>query len=301
MNGLALCAGACGIELGIKLAEQSHHRTVCYVEAESYPAAIIQARIRDGLLDDAPIWDDLRTFAGGPWRGVVDLVTSGFPCQGWSFAGKRRGADDPRNLWPDVARVVREVQPAICFFENVPGILPYHFAEIKPRLSSMGFRVVEGIYAAAEVGAPHLRPRLFILAYAIGTPRPSIEQEREALAGGLPPRDGAQGAVAHAEGEPIRARLCEERQASIRRRRSDNGRSAPSNSYSARLAQREGSEEKGEPGSTFDGSDWWSVEPDVGRVADGVAARVDRLRACGNGAVPAVAVLAWRGLWRKLA
>lgn len=280
MNGLALCAGACGIELGIKLIESSH-RTICYVEAENYPAAIIQARIRDGSLDDAPIWDDLRSFQGRSWRGIVDLVTSGFPCQGWSYAGKRRGADDARNLWPDVARVVGEVQPAICFFENVPGILPYHFAEIKPRLSSMDFRVVEGIYAAAEVGAPHLRPRLFILAHAIGSSRPSVEQEREAVASRVAPQDGTQGAVAHANGWRFQKRKELDGKSAAH---SSNGNPPRQHTYRCRRPAGQ-----------------WSVEPGVGRVADGVAARVDRLRACGNGVVPAVAALAWCDLWGKLA
>lgn len=158
-----MCSGGGGLDLGIRLA-LPRARTVCYVEREVAAAGVLAKAIAAGLVDDAPIWSDLRTFDARAWRGSVDLVVGGFPCQPHSAAGKRLGEADPRNLWPDVARLVHEVKPAGCFFENVPGILPYYWREIRPVLQAMGFTIAEGIFSAAEVGAPHLRERVFWLA-----------------------------------------------------------------------------------------------------------------------------------------
>ena len=93
------------------------YRTVGHVERETYAAAILVARMEDAALDPAPVWDDVATFDGRPWRGAVDIVTAGYPCQPFSVAGKRRGADDPRHLWPHVARIVGEVEPPFVFLE----------------------------------------------------------------------------------------------------------------------------------------------------------------------------------------
>src|SRR3954471_24871501 len=105
LHGLALCAGIGGLELGIASVLRSY-RTVCYVEGEAYAAACLVARMEEGRLHSAPIWSDLRTFGGRPWRGRVDVVTTGYPCQPFSLAGRRAGAEDLRHLWPQVARVV---------------------------------------------------------------------------------------------------------------------------------------------------------------------------------------------------
>jgi len=96
---------------------------VGYVEREAFAAAVLVARMEDQALDRAPVWDDLTTFDGHPWRGRVDLVAAGFPCQPSSHAGQRLGTADERWLWPHVARVVREVGPSLVFIENVPGLL----------------------------------------------------------------------------------------------------------------------------------------------------------------------------------
>ena len=168
MNGLALCAGIGGLELGISLALGDGYRTVGYVEREAYAAAALVARMEDSAMDSAPIWDDIKTFDGRPWRGLVDIVSGGYPCQPFSVAGRRRGADDPRHLWPDVRRIVSEVQPGLCFFENVANHIRLGFEEVRADLRGMGYRVEAGLFSAAEVGAPHLRKRLFILAYRDG-------------------------------------------------------------------------------------------------------------------------------------
>jgi DNA (cytosine-5)-methyltransferase 1 len=99
LHALSLCAGAGGIDLGLTIACPTY-RTVCYVEREAYAAATLVARMEDKALDCAPVWDDVGTFDGRPWRGAVDILTGGCPCQPFSVAGKRKGVDDPRHLWP---------------------------------------------------------------------------------------------------------------------------------------------------------------------------------------------------------
>ncbi len=163
MNGISLCAGIGGLDLGLHLAVPDY-RTVCYVEIEPYPQDILLARMEDGILDRAPIWGNLKRFDASQWRGLVDVVHGGYPCQPFSVAGKRAGADDPRHLWPHVARIVAECQPTYCFFENVAGHLSLGFREVAADLESMGYRVSAGLFTAAEVGAPQRRQRLFILA-----------------------------------------------------------------------------------------------------------------------------------------
>lgn len=163
--GISLCAGVAGLDLGLHLAE-SGYRTVCYVERNSFAAATLVARMADTSLDPAPVWDDLKSFDGRPWRGRVHIVTAGYPCQPFTLSGVRRGEQDPRHLWPDVARVVREVRPEWCFFENVPGHLTLGLQDVVGDLQGMGYRVAARIVSAAEVGGTHTRERLFILAHA---------------------------------------------------------------------------------------------------------------------------------------
>lgn len=165
--GLSLCAGTGGLDLGLHLA-MPEYRTICYVERESYAASTLVARMEDAALDQAPIWDDVTNFNGKAWRGVVDIVHGGYPCQPFSVAGRKLGDKDPRHLWPHIARIVREIKPPVCFFENVGGHLRLGFEQVHDDLQRMGYRVKAGLFTAAEVGAPHKRERLFILAYREG-------------------------------------------------------------------------------------------------------------------------------------
>jgi len=164
MNGISLCTGHGGIELGLHLALGEHYRTVCYVERDAYAAAALVARMEDKALDCAPIWDDLKSFDGGRWRGCVDIVSGGYPCQPFSVAGKQLGADDPRHLWPDVFRIWRAVGARYLFCENVAAHIGLGFDAVLRDLHGVGARVAAGIFSAEEVGAPHLRERLFFLA-----------------------------------------------------------------------------------------------------------------------------------------
>ena len=165
--GLSLCAGAGGLDLGIHLAVPGY-RTVGYVERDAYAAATLVVRMEDEALDRAPVWDNVADFDGRPWRGLVDILHGGYPCQPFSVAGRKLGDKDPRHLWPHIARIVREVEPPLCFFENVGGHLRLGFQQVHDDLRRMGYRVKAGLFTAEEVGAPHKRERLFILAYAEG-------------------------------------------------------------------------------------------------------------------------------------
>lgn len=170
-------------------------RTVVHVEREAYAAAVLAARMAEGALDAAPIWSDLTTFDARRWRGCVDLVLAGFPCQPASVAGKRGGTDDARWLWPAVARCVEGVRPWGVFVENVPGLLTVGgrpdlfadgwalepatdesdglvrggaFAEVLADLAALGFDA-EWMRLAADdpaVGATQERERIFLLAHA---------------------------------------------------------------------------------------------------------------------------------------
>jgi len=142
---------------------------VCYVEHNDYAIGILKARIRDGYLHDAPIWDDVFTFDGRPWAGLVDVLTAGFPCQPFSVAGKGLAENDPRNGWPATIRIIREVRPRYCLLENVPGLIskPY-FGTILGELSEAGYDFTWDCISAAEIGANHKRERLWIVAHAKG-------------------------------------------------------------------------------------------------------------------------------------
>lgn len=125
MNGLAVCAGVGGLELGLRLAIGRQFRTVCYVEREAYVVAALLARFQDKALDEAPVWDDLTTFDGYPWCGVVDIVSAGLPCQPFSLAGRRKGDKGERYIRPEFFRIIEEVQPSLVFLENVPGLFQW--------------------------------------------------------------------------------------------------------------------------------------------------------------------------------
>ena len=161
---ISLCTGYAGLEMGIRRAVPSL-RTVCYVEIEAFACANLVAKIEAGLLDAVPIWTDIKTFDGSPFRKRVHIITAGYPCQGESIAGKRQGKADPRWLWPYIERIIETVQPFWFFGENVSGHLSLGFPTVYRSLRNLGYKVETGLFTAEEVGAPHKRERLFILAY----------------------------------------------------------------------------------------------------------------------------------------
>lgn len=166
LNVLSLCSGYGGLDLGLDLATGGAARVVCHVEREAFAAAILAARMEEKTVAHASVWSDLRTFDGRPWRKIVDCISGGYPCQPFSLAGKRLGERDERHLWPDISRIIGEIEPGFVFFENVAGHLTLGFDAVRADLERLGFRVSAGLFSAAEVGASHRRERLFILGVA---------------------------------------------------------------------------------------------------------------------------------------
>lgn len=171
LSACCLFDGYGGFELGARLAGIDW-RTVVRVERDAHAAATLVARMEEAHLDQAPIWDDITTFDGRPWHRKVDIVTAGFNCQPFSSAGQRRGVDDERWLWPDIARIVAEVGARFVWLENVPDVVRLGGADrVCGDLAALGFDAEWGCYSAAAVGAPHRRNRWWLLAHRPGLRR----------------------------------------------------------------------------------------------------------------------------------
>lgn len=149
---LSLCTGLGGLDIGVEIAAPNA-RVVCAIERDAYCSSILAQSMEQGHIPQAPIWDNLYTFYGRPWRGAVDCITAGYPCQPFSVAGQKRGAADARHLWPEVFRIIGECRPPLVFLENVAR-----------DLQSLGYAVAAMVCRASTVGAPHQRERLFALA-----------------------------------------------------------------------------------------------------------------------------------------
>ena len=241
MRELALFAGAGGGILGGHLLGW---RTVCAVERDAYAASILVARQNDQILPVFPIWSDVTTFDGRPWRGRVDVISGGFPCQDISAAGKGAGINGKRSgLWGEFARIIGEVRSRYVFVENSPMLTSRGLGRVLGDLASMGYDARWCVLGADDVGAPHQRKRIWILAECANTKRQ----------------------LAHSNGALWN--WCIQQSKSSRWPR-------------------------------FANPSWWEVEPRLDRVVDGVAYRVDRLRAIGNGQVPLVAATAFNILSR---
>ena len=167
LRELALFAGAGGGILGGHLLGW---RTVCAVEIEPYPASVLVQRQNDGCLSPFPIWDNVCTFDGLPWRGLVDVVSGGFPCQDISAAGTGAGITGERSgLWKEMARIIREIRPRFAFVENSPRITSKGIGVILADLASIGYDAFWSMFSASEVGTNQRRKRFFLLAYPNGT------------------------------------------------------------------------------------------------------------------------------------
>lgn len=166
MNELSLFTGAGGGLLASRLLGWS---TVCAVELEPYARKVLLQRQAEGHLERFPIWDDVCTFDGNPWRGSVDIVSGGFPCQNISAAGKREGiTGKSSSLVYEMLRIVKEVQPRFVFAENSPQLRTNGLGAIISTLAGMGYHCAWGVLGAWHSGAPHRRNRLWLLAHANG-------------------------------------------------------------------------------------------------------------------------------------
>lgn len=163
LNNLSLCSGIGGLDLGVSRALGT--RTLAYCERDPFAASVLLERMETKDLEPAPVWcGDLRDMDCSPFRELVDVITAGYPCQPFSLAGKRRGQDDPRHLWPAVSEVIRNISPALVVLENVRGHVRRGLNVVLEDLSGLGFDARWGTLPASAVGAPHRRDRLFIVA-----------------------------------------------------------------------------------------------------------------------------------------
>lgn len=166
LNHVSLFSGYGGLDLGLKMAIPDL-RTVLYCEYDRYAQGVLISRMRDGGLDPAPIWTDVRTLDGRPWRGCVDIISGGFPCQDVSVIGKRIGIEGERSgLWKDFARVIEQSRPAVVFIENTSGLQARGLNTVLQDLAAMRYDATWEHFAASDIGAPHERFRLFVLAYS---------------------------------------------------------------------------------------------------------------------------------------
>jgi DNA (cytosine-5)-methyltransferase 1 len=306
---LSLCSGYGGLDLGVRAAVPSA-RVVCYVERDVQAAAILAKQMRAGGLDSAPIWSDVSTFDARAWRGAVDLVVAGFPCQPVSVAGRKRGLADERWLWPDVERVIRDSGCAASFLENVPGIATTGLRDVLGGLASLGLDAEWGLYRASDVGAPHLRERWFCLAY----PRCERPHWLQSIADAG--RDGAAAAssdrtlVADTDGNGRKGKRRRAPLDGIGTARGDDangcGRAeAVGNTDGNGRAERSGQRNADRtaargrhrfPPGPDQIDEWDGPKPALRGDAHGFAARLDRLRILGNGVVPQQAAYALRDL-----
>ena len=282
LRELALFAGAGGGILGGHLLGW---RTVCAVEIEPYAAGVLVARQNDGILPPFPIWDDVRTFDGRPWRGAVDVVCGGFPCQDISAAGNGDGIDGERSgLWREMARIVGEVRPRYVFVENSPLLVGRGLAIVLGDLAEMGFDAEWFCLSAANCRAPHQRDRIWLVAHAELHRVPVRRRTSDAGKEGIQPcrvfgdvRPGLPEQTTEALSDPNRQPSeglgAESQPGGLRRPTGLHDRAIRLQDWPADPAE--------------------APESGVGRVADGVAARVHRLKALGNGQVPRVAATAF--------
>lgn len=177
---LELFAGYGGLGLGVTAATGAE--PVVYVERGAFAAAVLVARMAEAALARAPVWDDVGTFDGRPWRDQVDCVVGGSPCQDLSLAGKRAGLAGARSgLWREMLRIVDETGPAFVWWENVGGAISSALGVVTEDLEGLGFRVAACTLLASDVGATHERNRLFVLAYSDSAAR-RLESRRRGWA-----------------------------------------------------------------------------------------------------------------------
>lgn len=327
IHGLDLFSGIGGITLALG----DWVRPVAYCEIDRYAQGVLLSRMADGSLPIAPIWDDITTLRGKDLPGI-DIIYGGFPCQDISIAGTGKGLSGSRSgLFREIMRLVDEIRPSFIFLENVPAITHRGLGEVTAEITRRGYDCRWTIVSAAEVGAPHLRKRWFLLAHASGKRRQQItrgahegrssEEMHEPQCHGQGLRDGVlaytnslgrseqdiylrQGKQRKAALEPIRA-SADVAYSSGTRLQGRGGGAVPTGTAFAGAcgdgeevsdADKERlsfPESKGEPrwgthvfrACTSSGRRW-QTEPDVGRVADGVPARVDRIKCLGNAVVP---------------
>lgn len=260
----SLFSGIGGIDLGL---ERAGHRVLWHSEIDKYACRVLKKH-----WPEIPNLGDVKLIN---WSEVpnVDIIAGGYPCQPFSTAGKRKGKEDPRHLWPYVLDAIRAIRPRYALMENVRGHLTLGFGDVLADLASCGYSAEWQIISAASVGAPHRRDRLFFVAY------PDSERSHRTEVNSTEGRQSALVDFARC-GEEMAYPPCGVRGYT------------ESQSLGEVFGQTpESGERSGDEGAF---GSWWKTEPGMGRVAHGVPDRVDKLRGLGNAVVPQVAELVGR-------
>ena len=289
MKHLSLCSGIGGLDLA---AEWAGFETAAQCEIDEYASKVL-AKNFPGVVN----LHDIRTvdarLLAEHGIGQPTVISAGFPCQPYSLAGKGRGDRDERDLWGEVARVLGEIKPRWFVGENTPGLFARSnqrfFRRVLDDLTALGYSVGWGMWGACNVGAPHKRERVFIVAWNTNGKHDKEKQEiqkKNTYTGGVC------GKISDADSEQTR-RLSIGKETS----HTELGRVCEyvSNADSMRKLQQKRSKQK--VGEWTCDSSWWQAEPDVGRVVDGVPHRVDRLRCLGNAVVPAQAYPIFKAIY----
>jgi DNA (cytosine-5)-methyltransferase 1 len=302
VNGLDLFSGIGGISLALR----EWVTPTVYCENDRYAQGVLLSRMASGELPRAPIWDDVRTLGRDCLIEPVDIIYGGFPCQDISAAGRGRGlAGERSGLFFEIVRLTSEIQPTFVFLENVPAIRTRGLREVVRAFTDLRYDCRWTCVSAAELGAPHLRKRWFLLAHANGMrlreeQRPANSERPRPL---FANDNGETQFLADTCGERLQGRGLEgglretpgDRPATSAQRRSSAPDVADSASANGEWVGTESNGKQSGPAN----AGWWAIEPNVGRVADGVPLRVDRLRGLGNAVVPLQAKTSFERLLGK--
>lgn len=285
MNELALFAGAGGGILGGHLLGW---RTVCAVERDAYAAQVLAQRQNDGILPPFPIWSDVCSFDGRPWRGLVDVVSGGFPCQDISAAGNGIGITGARSgLWKQMARIVREIRPRKVYMENSPLLVGRGLAVVLGDLAEMGYDARWGIVGAADLGAPHQRDRIWIVADSNCSRKlQPARGKQECGLGSVECRES----MAHANSKPWQQGRSSNSTQEQGRRHADRSSFCENLANACREREQRiiaGVSEtqvwsgpiQRQAGPCGYGYGWWPAEPGMGRVANELAFGMDEFGA----------------------
>lgn len=279
MNVLELFAGAGG---GILASQLLGHRTVCAVELNEYRRAVLIARQNDKTYPPFPIWDNIATFDGRPWRGIVDIISGGFPCQNISSAGDKKGLSGSKSgLWSEMERIIREIRPKYVFMENSPLLVGNGLTRIIRELTEMRYNIAWHIMGASDINAPHKRKRIWILAQRADPKSIRCKTWK------LPKRATTEISNARNAPQDVPDTFGERcKKIHVAHERRMQNAQLPNKTTKRTIHPRL--------------SDWWEIEPNVGRVAHGVAHRIHRLESIGLGQVPGVAALSFLILQNNL-
>ena len=274
LKGLSLFSGNGGIDLALR----DYVETIGYCEIDRYSQHLIASNIEKGYLDFAPIYPDVTRLRGK--RGDCEIIFGGFPCTDISVAGLGKGLEGKRSgLFFEVVRLVQEVRPTFVFLENVPAIRTRGLAKVVETFTEMGYDCRWTCLSAASVGAPHKRERWFFLAYS--NSNSNWGQERESLA-----VQEAMESIIRQNDSPTRqfgrASTDEWGCSMYGYDEADKKDVADSNS----LWEQSKQDSRELPSDWIADSSWWETQSSVGRVANELPFRMDRIKSCGNGVVP---------------